>query len=77
MECLREMYVAQFWNRHVRNYLFLIELGRHFNFSVNVIQLQIIPRGHLKGKVGRHYSCVGDTWYVNLPEEEMKNNLGI
>lgn len=39
--------------------------------------MQIIPRGHLKGKVGRHYSCVGDTWYVNLPEEEMKNNLGV
>ncbi|KAK3093622.1 hypothetical protein FSP39_018239 [Pinctada imbricata] len=39
--------------------------------------MQLVPKGHLKGKVGRHYCCWGDTWYVTLPEEEMKDTLGV
>lgn len=39
--------------------------------------MQMARYGHRTGRVGRHTCSPGDTWYVLLDEEEMKNNLGV
>lgn len=38
--------------------------------------LQVVPKGHLSGKVAVHQCCAGDTWYIMLEEDEMKKRLG-
>ena len=39
--------------------------------------MQVIRRGHRFGKTATHTCCAGDTWYVDLAEEEMIKTFGI
>ena len=41
-----------------------------------IIVFQVVRGGHRTGRVGRHVGCHGDTWYVELTEEEMEKKLG-
>ncbi|VDI18198.1 Hypothetical predicted protein, partial [Mytilus galloprovincialis] len=38
--------------------------------------MEVIPRGHSTGKVANHTCCAGDTWYIQLDEEDMNKTLG-
>ncbi|KAK3092805.1 hypothetical protein FSP39_007424 [Pinctada imbricata] len=38
--------------------------------------MQVIPKGHLSGKVGVHQCCAGDTWYIMMEDGEMRKRLG-
>ena len=38
--------------------------------------LQVARGGHRKGVLATHTCCAGNTWYVDLAEEEMKKTLG-
>ncbi|CAH1232779.1 Hypp506 [Branchiostoma lanceolatum] len=38
--------------------------------------MQVVRGGHRKGITARHLCCVGGTWYVELPEDEIENTLG-
>lgn len=38
---------------------------------------QFAVRGHRKGKIAMHQCCEGDTHYVMLELDEMKNSLGV
>lgn len=38
--------------------------------------MEVVPKGHLSGKVAVHQCCAGDTWYIMLEEDEMKKRLG-
>eukprot|EP00058_Branchiostoma_floridae_P020986 XP_002606476.1 hypothetical protein BRAFLDRAFT_93267 [Branchiostoma floridae] len=38
--------------------------------------MQVVKGGHRKGITARHVCCVGGTWYVELPEDEIQNTLG-
>lgn len=39
--------------------------------------MQVLRGGHRSGIVGTHNCCTGNTWYVELPIEEMEKTLGI
>ena len=39
--------------------------------------LQVIARGHKPGVTAKHTCCAGNTWYVDLEEEEIKRTLGV
>ena len=38
--------------------------------------MEVIPRGHHTGVVANHTCCAGDTWYIQLDEEDMNKTLG-
>eukprot|EP00042_Codosiga_hollandica_P030584 m.178680 g.178680 ORF g.178680 m.178680 type:complete len:365 (+) comp53396_c0_seq1:3-1097(+) len=37
--------------------------------------MQIVRKGDQTGNVARHVGCTGDTWYIELPEEEIISTL--
>ncbi|XP_071493910.1 phytanoyl-CoA dioxygenase domain-containing protein 1 homolog [Diadema antillarum] len=39
--------------------------------------IQVARRGHRKGVTARHQCCVGNTWYVELLEEDMMKTLEV
>mmetsp|Transcript_27759 Transcript_27759/g.69249 ORF Transcript_27759/g.69249 Transcript_27759/m.69249 type:complete len:288 (-) Transcript_27759:704-1567(-) len=39
--------------------------------------LQMVRGGHRREKVAEHVCCAGNTWYVDLPEDEMQRTLGV
>ncbi|CAF0804958.1 unnamed protein product [Rotaria sp. Silwood1] len=39
--------------------------------------LQVLRGGHRSGLTCKHNCCTGNTWYVEVPEEEMTKTLGI
>jgi len=39
--------------------------------------IQVASGGHRKGKTVKHTCCAGGTWYVELDEKEMKNELDV
>lgn len=46
-------------------------------YCILSITIQVIPRGHQTGVVANHTCCTGDTWYIQLDEEDMNKTLGI
>ena len=43
---------------------------------LETLLLQVARGGHRKGILAKHTCCAGNTWYVDLAEEEMKKTLG-
>ena len=39
--------------------------------------MQVVRRGHRLGKTATHTCCAGDTWYVDLAEEEIVKTFGV
>ena len=39
--------------------------------------MQVVRGGHKTGKTATHTCCAGNTWYVDLSEEEMEKSLGV
>ncbi|XP_073241055.1 uncharacterized protein [Porites lutea] len=39
--------------------------------------MQVARGGHRKGTLATHTCCAGDTWYVDLAEDEMKKTLDV
>eukprot|EP00730_Choanoeca_flexa_P018131 TRINITY_DN8800_c0_g1_i6.p2 TRINITY_DN8800_c0_g1~~TRINITY_DN8800_c0_g1_i6.p2 ORF type:complete len:402 (+),score=73.78 TRINITY_DN8800_c0_g1_i6:1297-2502(+) len=39
--------------------------------------MQVVRGGHKTGLAGHHTCCAGGTWYIDLPEEQMTNVLGV
>ncbi|XP_046340454.2 phytanoyl-CoA dioxygenase domain-containing protein 1-like [Haliotis rufescens] len=39
--------------------------------------MEVVTGGHRPGRICRHTCCWADTWYVELPEEEMVKTLGV
>ncbi|CAF1078287.1 unnamed protein product [Rotaria sordida] len=39
--------------------------------------LQVIPGAHRSGQVCKHNCCTGNTWYIEVPVEEMSKTLNI
>ena len=39
--------------------------------------MQVVKGGHRLGKTATHTCCAGNTWYVDLSEEEMVKSLGV
>ncbi|XP_059146502.1 phytanoyl-CoA dioxygenase domain-containing protein 1-like [Physella acuta] len=39
--------------------------------------MEVIPGGHLAGKVARHTCCWGDTWYIVVDEEHAAKTLNV
>ena len=61
---IQELYPLQFCTRHC--------MTVHAIF----LFLQVARGGHRKGILATHTCCAGNTWYVDLAEEEMKKTLG-
>ena len=38
---------------------------------------QMVSGGHKLGVTAKHTCCAGDTWYVDLAEDEMERSLGV
>jgi len=36
----------------------------------------MVRYGHKTGLTARHQCCAGDTWYIMLSEDEMRDTLG-
>ena len=47
--------------------------------DANIINgcMQVVKGGHRLGKTATHTCCAGNTWYVDLAEEEMEKTLGV
>lgn len=49
----------------------------HISLTYNNLWfLQVARGGHRKGTLATHTCCAGDTWYVDLAEDEMRKTLG-
>jgi hypothetical protein len=39
--------------------------------------MQVVKGGHRAGKTATHTCCAGNTWYIDLAEDEMEKSLGV
>ena len=44
---------------------------------ITTLSPQVVSGGHRAGVTATHTCCAGDTWYVQLAEEELEKMLGV
>ena len=45
--------------------------------NVTMFTVQMVSGAHRLGMTAKHTCCAGDTWYVDLAEDEMEKTLGV